>query len=220
MRTFLESLYTTLSRPSSMFFLKALGIICVSTFTFIQWVLPLYWERQTNFDFTFQSFDDGSIVRAQPYVGFNGNCLVWGTLQIENKSKSPLHIKNTHMAFLSYDVKTCPNGADKCVAVVNHPTVLDQKKPLIEYDMSELMEDFHSTTIPPVTQTHDLFPGGKATRPFVVAIPILDIQKDRLTVVAAQEYGNWFCETITEEKWYLPQCKITRVIAHVPSPCT
>jgi hypothetical protein len=203
-----------------MFFSKGFVVICIALFTFVQWGLPLYWERLANFNFQFQSFSDNSVVKAQPMIGFKGHCMIWGTLEIDNKSKAPLHIKNTHLVLIPYDIKTCDVKDEKCVKPVNHPTVLeDEKKPLLEYNMVRLMKEFHSTTVYPVTQTHDLFAGGKATRPFIVSVPIEQMNMQRLTVVAAQEYGSRYCESITQDKWYLPQCETSRVIAQMASPC-
>lgn len=219
MKQILLALHEKLSTQVSLFYLKAIAIFIVAVFTFAQWVLPLIWERSTNFEFHFDSFDDGSVLRAQPYHGFDGHCLIWGELVIENKSKAPLHIKNTNLAFIPYDLTLCEQDASLCVAPVDHPFNDFGEKPLIKYEMKDLQDRYHSKIIHPITQAHDLFPGGKATRPFIVSIPSHQIKKQRLTVVAEQEFGRSFCTSLNEEKWYLPHCELSRAVIHIPSPC-
>ncbi len=165
MKINLDQLYEKLSSPKSLFYLKAIAIGLAAVFTVVQWVMPLIWERSTNFKFHFAPFDDGTLLRAQPYQGFAGQCLIWGQLEIENKSKAPLHIKNTNLAFIPYDLTLCEQDAELCVAPVDHPFADFGTKPLIKYQMKSLMSQYHSKIIHPVTQNHDVFPGGTANSP-------------------------------------------------------
>jgi hypothetical protein len=217
----LNYLYNRLSGDQAKYFLGAIGVILAAIFSVVQWVLPLWWERQPNFDVSFIADKNGIFIQTVPLDEDPEQCLITGTVNIKNDGAAPISIQNTHIVFLPYDVKKCASADKLCVAQQNIPTDFigaDQK--LVDTKLKKLVSEHLNTTIYPVTREHQLFSGSNATRVFSVLIPITQMQKERMLVLAQQEFGGSDCTPFeSEASLSHPLCASSRATINIPFPC-
>jgi hypothetical protein len=216
----LDFTYRHLSSEKAKFLLGATGIFVAAVFSVLKWFLPLWWERQPNFDVSFTG-NEGVFIQSVLLENNPDQCVVSGTINIKNEGSSPIPIQNTHLIVIPYDVEKCNVESDRCVSTQNiPPEFLKSDKKLVETDIEELLAEYHSITLYPVTNEHDLFSGSNATRVFSLAIPTVQIQRERMLVLAHQEIGEIGCTPFhSESGFFKPICDSSRATISVPYPC-
>jgi len=213
-------IYQKLSSGIAKFYIGALLAFIAGMFAFIQWGLPLYWERQPNFKMSFMEVSEGKYIQAEPLINEPAQCLISGTIEILNESKSPLFLNNTYFYFAPYSVARCDLKEERCISSQNTPPHSQTNGKLL-VDMShEELSTFHNHTVYPVANEHDLFSGGESWRPFSLLIPTQHIVNERMVVLAQQEWGSRGCVPLGEEKsWYQTRCNSSRALINIPDPC-
>jgi hypothetical protein len=217
-----DGVYKDLSNKSAKFYFGIFGIVVASFFSFIQWGLPLWWERQPNFDVSFFSLPGTNIyIQAFPQISNPEQCNITGTIAIKNEGAAPISIQNTHLFFIPYNVEKCDINEELCMVSQNTPTqFIATERETVDVGFSEMKSNYHHTVIHPVTHDHDLFSGSSATRVFNLLTPAKQLNRERMLVVAVQEFGKQGCviERTANSKTR-PICKTSRATMSIPAPC-
>lgn len=217
-----ERAYKDLSNKSAKFYFGVFGIVLGSIFSFIQWGLPLWWERQPNFDVSFLPLPDTNIyIQAYPLITDPEQCNITGTVSIKNEGAAPISIQKTHLFFIPYDVQKCDVNEERCIISQNTPTqFLTSKRETVDVGFGEMKSNYHHAIIYPVTYNHDLFSGSSATRVVNVLAPTKQFIKERMLVVAVQEFGKEGCEIENSAVSNAGSaCKTSRATISIPTPC-
>jgi len=218
---FFKYIYNCCSTDIAKFYLQAIALLLVALFTFVQWGLPLYWERQPNFKMSFVKSSGNNYIQAEPLIGEKEQCIIAGSIDIKNESKAPLFLKDTDIVLIPYNVKRCSLDNTKCISSLNTPpSFINAESTLADTKVKDLLSRYHHTTIQPVVRDHDLFSGGTVSRPFSLLVPTSQLRKEKMIVLAIQQYGAkscWFTED--ENDWYKSKCLTSRAVINVTWPC-
>ena len=215
-----EKLYEDLRNQTARFYFAVVGIFVGAIFSFLQWGLPLYWQRQPNFKVAFTPDKNGVLIVAEALRGDGNQCLVTGTVTVENEGVAPISIQNTHIILIPFEVEPCGADEEFCVVSQNTPTQYREAGiPMRDIADWELMGSHHHVTLFPVTDQHDLFSGATATRAFSLLVPRVQLENERMMVLAVQEFGPVGCTIDGDHESFGRACVTSRASVNVPFPC-
>ena len=173
--------------------LEIIAILLGGFFAFWKWGLEVYWERQDNYSVYFvnQETDNKKpalyLKNSKTTIADHAYCHLQGMIGISNASAAPLHIENTTLHFLPFDLNQCQPGKEalgKCM-VSNTASAIFAR--LCQSKLSGCPAH-KQITIRPV-DAQPLFNKIPASRPFDLAIPDYAPHKG-LLVIAEQQIGR------------------------------